>query len=89
MPPGGKKAQPSADQARKLRVDSWRALEKLYNQGKCKAVGVSNFLQRHLDDLSECEHPPMVNQSEFHPYYNNQEVFDLCKKMDIQFEVQD
>jgi diketogulonate reductase-like aldo/keto reductase len=92
-PPGRGKAPPGAEVARQLRLDSWRALEKLYREGKCRAIGVSNYLKRHMDELSEavaskqCEHMPMVNQAEFHPYYNNKETFELCAEMKIQFEV--
>jgi diketogulonate reductase-like aldo/keto reductase len=67
--------------------DTWKALEKLYNEGKIKAIGVSNFLQHHLEDLSTMSSiTPMVNQMEFHPYLVQQELVDYCKNQKIQYE---
>jgi len=67
--------------------DSWRALEKIYKSGKVKAIGVSNFLQHHLEDLlTDVEIVPMVNQMEFHPYLVQQSLMDFCKKHGIQYE---
>ena len=84
----GPKASLTPEKARELRLESWRALEKLYNDGKCKAIGVSNYTKRHLDEIVDAKMSlPMVNQSEFHPYYTNKEVFALCKEMGIQFQV--
>jgi diketogulonate reductase-like aldo/keto reductase len=52
-----------------LRHDTWRALEALYEQGRVRAIGVSNFLDRHLDDLAKTwTIPPMVNQLELSPF---------------------
>ena len=43
-------------------------MEELYESGKCRAIGVSNFLERHLEGiLAECRVVPHVNQCEFHP----------------------
>ena len=45
-------------------------------------------MKRHLDEIVEANMTiPMVNQSEFHPYYNNKEIFDVCKEMGIVFVV--
>ncbi|WP_373074741.1 aldo/keto reductase [Zeaxanthinibacter enoshimensis] len=67
--------------------DTWRALEKLYAEKKVRAIGVSNFLQHHLEDLVEtAETVPMVNQMEFHPYLVQQELIDFCRKHKIQYE---
>ena len=89
LPLGGKKAQLTEEDAKKQRIETWKALEKLYDEGKCKAIGVSNFLKRHLDDLlnePSLKIRPMINQCEFHPYYNNKELFDQCRELNIQFE---
>lgn len=68
-------------------ADTWRAMEYLYNKGLVKAIGVSNFLQHHLQDLLiSASIKPMVNQVEFHPYLVQQELIDFCNKYDIQFE---
>ncbi|MCL4153239.1 UNVERIFIED_CONTAM: hypothetical protein GTU68_028554 [Idotea baltica] len=67
--------------------ETWRALEYLYEQGKVKAIGVSNFLQHHLEDLMEdCKIVPMVNQMEFHPYVVQQDLVNFCNKNSIQYE---
>ena len=68
-------------------VETWKALEYLYKQGRVKAIGVSNFMQHHLEDvLDECEVTPMVNQMEFHPYLVQQELLDFCNEKGIQYE---
>ncbi|MDT2047949.1 aldo/keto reductase [Priestia flexa] len=67
--------------------DTWRALEKLYKDGKVKAIGVSNFQIHHLEDLmKDAEVKPMVNQVELHPLLTQVELRDFCKKNDIQIE---
>lgn len=67
--------------------DTWRALEKLYKDGKIKAIGVSNFLQHHLEDLmNDCEINPMVDQLEFHPWLVQSDLQDFCKLNSIQYE---
>lgn len=48
--------------------ETWKALEKLYKDGRVRAIGVCNFHQHHLEDLlEEAEVVPMVNQIELHP----------------------
>ncbi|MBP3596693.1 MAG: aldo/keto reductase [Clostridia bacterium] len=70
-----------------LTLDTWRALEKLYKDGKVKAIGVSNFLKHHLEKLlAKCEIQPMVNQIEFHPGLMRPETLKLCKEKDIVVE---
>ncbi|WP_010516213.1 aldo/keto reductase [Croceivirga radicis] len=67
--------------------ETWKALEQLYREKKIRAIGVSNFLQHHLEDLlSTAEIVPMVNQMEFHPYLVQQELLDFCRKHQIQYE---
>lgn len=86
--PGIPGKSPTYERAHELRLESWRALEKLYNDGKCKSIGVSNYMKRHLDELVDANMSlPMVNQCEFSLYYNNKELFEECKQMGIQFEV--
>lgn len=68
-------------------LDTWRALEKLYKDGRVRAIGVSNFKVHHLQDiLNNCEIKPMVNQVEYHPRFNQRELHDFCKKNEIQLE---
>lgn len=67
--------------------ETWRALEHLYSEKKVRAIGVSNFLQHHLEDLMDHANiVPMVNQMEFHPYLVQQDLLDFCAKNTIQYE---
>ncbi len=67
--------------------ETWKALEKIYAEGRVRAIGVSNFLQHQLEDLlTEAEVVPMVNQMEFHPYLVQQELLDFCASKSIQYE---
>ncbi|MGZ1875887.1 aldo/keto reductase [Staphylococcus argenteus] len=67
-----------------LFVETYKAMEELYEQGKIKAIGVCNFKQHHLEKLmSETHVVPMVNQIEVHPYFNQQDVKDFCDHYDI------
>lgn len=67
--------------------ETWKALEVLYAENRVRAIGVSNFLQHHLDDLLEvAEIVPMVNQMEFHPYLVQQELLNYCSGHGIQYE---
>jgi diketogulonate reductase-like aldo/keto reductase len=68
-------------------IDTWKALEKLYTEGRVKAIGVSNFLQHHLNELLyKSEIVPMVNQMEFHPLLVQQRLLDFCKSKGIQYQ---
>ncbi|HEA30019.1 MAG TPA: aldo/keto reductase [Leeuwenhoekiella sp.] len=67
--------------------DTWKAMEKLYSDGRIKAIGVSNFLKPHLEELlKDAKVKPMVDQLEFHPWLVQQELHDFCKENDIQYE---
>ena len=67
-----------------LYLETWNAFEDLYNAGKVRSIGVSNFLVSHLDDLTkDCRIIPMVNQIEFHPYLVQQPLIDYCKSKEI------
>jgi diketogulonate reductase-like aldo/keto reductase len=68
-------------------IETWKALEHLYAEGRVRAIGVSNFLRHHLDDLlPHCETVPMVNQLEFHPRLIQQPLIDFCSSHKIQYE---
>ena len=69
-----------------INVDTWRALTELYEQGRIKAIGVSNFKPHHLKALMECGVKPMVNQIEFHPGQLQEEIRDYCRRNGIQVE---
>lgn len=67
--------------------DTWRAIEKLYADGKVRAIGVSNFQINHLEDLlADATVKPMVNQVELHPLLNQLELREYCKAQGIQIE---
>ncbi|WP_163580333.1 aldo/keto reductase [Gracilibacillus saliphilus] len=67
--------------------ESWKAMEKLYNDGKIRAIGVSNFKEHHLEDLiSEAQVAPMVNQVEYHPHLQQRSLHEFCKQHNIQLE---
>jgi diketogulonate reductase-like aldo/keto reductase len=68
-------------------LETWKALEKLYKDGRIRAIGVSNFKIHHLEDIiANCEIKPMVNQVEYHPRFNQKELHEYCKKNEIQLE---
>lgn len=67
--------------------ETWKALEKLYEDGLVRAIGVSNFQVHHLQDLmADCEVHPMVNQVEYHPRLTQKELLSFCKQQNIQME---
>ncbi|MDG5788978.1 aldo/keto reductase [Evansella sp. AB-P1] len=68
-------------------VETWKAFEKLYKDGRIRAIGVSNFQIHHLEDImAECDIVPMVNQVEYHPRLTQGELHEFCKKHNIQLE---
>ena len=68
-------------------VDTYRALEKLYEEGKVRAIGVSNFHKHHLELLlPNCKIKPMVNQVELHPMLTQFELRNFCQGEQIQME---
>ncbi len=70
-----------------LRLESYKALEKIYRDGKAKAIGVSNFTEKHLEELLEkVEIKPAVNQVEFHPFLYQKELLEYCRERDILVE---
>ena len=71
----------------KLRNETWKALEKVHKEGKCNAIGVSNYTINHLKELLEiCEIKPAVNQVEFHPFLFQKNLMDFCRKNEIILE---
>lgn len=69
------------------RKETWKALESLYDQGVVKSIGVSNYYQKHLEELfvyaNVC---PAVNQIELSPFCYLPEELDFCKQNNIQLE---
>ena len=66
---------------------SWRAMEKLYREGKVRAIGVCNFWPDRLLDLCfNAEIKPHINQIERHPHYQRMEDLQLMKELGVQPE---
>ncbi|ODG91702.1 MULTISPECIES: aldo/keto reductase [Bacillaceae] len=68
-------------------VESWKALETLYKNGKVKAIGMSNFQIHHLKEvMAHAEIMPMINQVELHPMLSQVELREFLKENSIQVE---
>jgi len=66
---------------------AWRAMQKLYEEGKIKAIGVSNFASDRLVDFALTNKViPMVNQVEFHPFNQQESARKVMEKYGIQVE---
>lgn len=69
------------------RKETWRAMAALKEAGKCRAIGVSNFMVHHLEDVLDAGvAPPEVNQIELHPFLYPRDVIDLCERHGIVVE---
>ncbi len=61
--------------------DTWRAFERLYQDGKLRALGTSNFLEEHIDLLkANFKNYPMINQVQLHPQNPQDEMVAYCKE---------
>ena len=68
-------------------VNVYKALEKVYQDGRVRSIGVSNFHVHHLEHLlKETSVVPVINQIEFHPHLTQEEVRAFCKEKGIQAE---
>ena len=64
---------------------AWRALEKLYQKGKIRAIGVNNFSAERLTDLClNSRIRPMVNQIEMHPFYHQDQAIRTMRELGVQ-----
>jgi len=61
-----------------LRKETWKAFEELQRRGSCRAIGVSNYTVRHLQELGSSEVVPAVNQVEFNPFLYQKELLRFC-----------
>lgn len=67
--------------------ETYKALETLYEEGRVRAIGVSNFLPHHIEDiLSSARIVPMINQVEFHPYLVQPKLLEICQAHNIKVE---
>jgi len=70
--------------AKNLYVDTWRAMEKIYSDGRIRALGVSNFERNHLRRIAdECTVLPALNQIELHPTFTQAESRHVHDEMGI------
>lgn len=68
-----------------LYIESWKQIERIYEEGLCRSIGVCNFNIHHLETLkSTANIKPMVNQFECHPLFTQDELRNYCKENDIQ-----
>ena len=82
--PGKHGLKPEDPLNRQHRAGTWRAMEELYASGKVRAIGVSNYTVRHLEEMllpgpEAVKIPPMVNQVELHPWFNQRELIQYCQ----------
>lgn len=67
---------------------TWQAMEKLYDSGKARAIGVSNFSCKKLGDLLEVARvPPAVNQVECHPGWQQIKLHEFCQSKGVHITV--
>lgn len=65
-------------------LHSWKVMEELYKEGKCKSIGVCNCNIHHLEELkNHAEIMPMVNEFECHPLFTQNELRTYCKENNI------
>ena len=64
--------------------DTWRAFERLYNDGKLRSMGTSNFLQEHIEIIKKnFSTYPMINQVQMHPQNPQEEMIEYCRQNKI------
>lgn len=67
-----------------LNLDTWKAFERLYEEGKVRAIGVSNFQIHHLEYLlKNCKIKPVANQVEMHPLLNQANLKEYLDERNI------
>jgi len=67
-----------------LYVDSWKAMEKLKNEGLVRSIGVCNFHTHHIDEiLKVAEHKPVLNQIELHPWLTQEKTLTFDNEHSI------
>lgn len=70
-----------------LNKETWRAMEKLYNEKRIRAIGVSNFREQDLEELFDLSDiVPVLNQVELHPQFPQEKLREFCQKKGILIE---
>uniref|UniRef100_A0A0N4ZC22 Aldo_ket_red domain-containing protein n=1 Tax=Parastrongyloides trichosuri TaxID=131310 RepID=A0A0N4ZC22_PARTI len=69
------------------RKDAYLALENCYTEKKVRAIGVSNYEVRHMEELASYSSTvPAVNQCEFHPMFTRNDIREYCREKNIFFQ---
>ncbi|KAF2288634.1 hypothetical protein GH714_009674 [Hevea brasiliensis] len=69
-------------------ASTWKAMEALYDSGKARAIGVSNFSSKKLENLlAVARVPPAVNQLECHPIWQQEKLHAYCKSKGVHLSV--
>lgn len=72
---------------KEINAETWRGMEALLKAGLVRTIGVCNFKTHHLEALSKAaEVMPLVNQIEYHPGMNQEDIYDYCVRNEIQIE---
>lgn len=75
------------DNWEEMNLETWRAFEELYESGAIKAIGVSNFRPRHLENIMKhAKIMPMVDQVEIHPGMPQDELIAFCREHNMVVE---
>lgn len=70
--------------AEKINADTWKAMEKIHDEGYVSKIGVCNFMPHHLENLAKTANvKPMINQVEYHPGFVQDDIADYCKEQNI------
>ena len=68
-----------------LYLDTWREMERLYEEGYVKQLGVANCHPHHLEEICKvCKYKPEVGQFEIHPLFTQKSLIEYYKQHDIQ-----
>jgi len=68
-------------------IGAYKDMEKAFNQGKVRSIGLSNFTVEHIEKIMKmCKVKPAINQLELHPYAQRREIVNLCDKYNIKVE---
>ncbi|CAK9298342.1 unnamed protein product [Gordionus sp. m RMFG-2023] len=90
--PGVQDLNEDDPQNREIRTQSWKCMEQAHLNGKLRAIGVSNYTVKHLNEMLDpnspyhCKVVPAVNQVEFHPYLYQKELLEYCNQKGIRLE---
>ena len=72
------------------KVETWKAMEKLVDNGKTRTIGLSNFNKTQIIEILSIpgiKHKPAVLQNESHPYLQEKDLRDFCRLSGIAFQV--